>query len=57
MVGILIRLAPLGDWCKQVSRRFAPLDVVVRHHHVDNIIRTPLRHMATETVARLRVPA
>jgi hypothetical protein len=55
MVCVLVGLTLLNDWRQQIARRLAPLDVMIRHHHMDHIIRTPLRHMTTGAVAGLRV--
>src|SRR5215831_1200123 len=56
-IRVFVRFTPLREGREQVTLGLAPLDVMVRHYNVHYVVRSPLRHMATDAIARLRMCA
>jgi hypothetical protein len=42
---------------EEIPRRLPSLDVVIRHHDMNHVLRAPFRHMAAQTIAGRRVPS
>jgi hypothetical protein len=57
VVRSVIVLMMLRQCGQQVARRRPPLNPVVRHHHMHDVLRAPFRHVARRAVPRIRVPA
>src|SRR5579885_527834 len=48
---------PLRSLGQQIARRLSALDVMVRHNRMYDILRAPLRHVATRAISRSRMSA